>query len=128
MFLFHRGHSVTTVRFFDPTSPWMTSMGANHTDIVLHLNNSDGRLPLVTSEEKGAFKLPLDLLWSKGNQQVRLIPKIYTLYSVGRFSNMDRSRSIRLFLRLTRKNISAVPIRRKVTTKWENGGYFRRQP
>ena len=66
-----RGHSVTTLRFFDPTSPWMSSMGENHTDVVLHLNNSDGRLPLVTKEEKGAFKLPLDLLWSKGNQQVR---------------------------------------------------------
>ena len=65
-----RGHSVTTLRFFDPTSPWMASLGANHTDVVLHLNNSDGRLPLVTREEKGAFLLPMDLLWSKGNQQV----------------------------------------------------------
>ena len=71
---------MTTVRFFDPTSPWMTSMGANHTDLVLHLNNSDGRLPLVTREEKGAFKLPLDLLWSKGNQQVRWYGHIVFMY------------------------------------------------
>ena len=48
--IIYRGHSVTTVRFFDPTSPWMASMGENHTDVVLHLNNSDGRLPLVTRE------------------------------------------------------------------------------
>ena len=33
-------------------------------------------------------------------------------------------RSIRLFLRLTRKNISAVPIRKEVSIKWEHRNIF----
>lgn len=52
--LTRRGHSVTTVR-------WETIQGimlpplVNHTDIVLSINNTDGKIPFVTQEERGVF-------------------------------------------------------------------------
>ena len=51
-------------------------MGSNFSEIVLHLNNSDGSLPFTTKSELGVFSLPMDLLWTRGLN-------LATLFNVG---------------------------------------------
>ena len=41
-------------------------MGANHREITLFLNNTNGNLAFVTEEENGKFTMPVELLWQEG--------------------------------------------------------------
>ena len=43
-----RGHSVTTVRYEAIQGIALPDMGPNHTEIILAINNTDGRVPYVT--------------------------------------------------------------------------------
>ena len=46
--LLKRGHSVTTVRYEAIQGITLPDMGPNHTEIILAINNTDGRVPYVT--------------------------------------------------------------------------------
>ena len=64
--LVSRGHSVTTVRYEDPNGLQLTPAGSNHSEIILHLNNSDGSIPWTTPGEKGVFHMPMHHMWDIG--------------------------------------------------------------
>eukprot|EP00096_Caligus_rogercresseyi_P003898 TRINITY_DN1774_c0_g1_i1.p1 TRINITY_DN1774_c0_g1~~TRINITY_DN1774_c0_g1_i1.p1 ORF type:complete len:119 (-),score=17.14 TRINITY_DN1774_c0_g1_i1:170-526(-) len=64
--LVSKGHTVTTIRFRDQHGLTLRPLGAGHKEILLSLNNSDGRIPFLTVEEEGSFSVPMDLLWSNG--------------------------------------------------------------
>ena len=61
-----RGHKVTTVRYADFNGLELAPMGANHTEIILYLNNSDGSIPWTTRGEQGVFHLPMRYMWEVG--------------------------------------------------------------
>ena len=46
--LLKRGHTVTTVRYEAIQGITLPDMGPNHTEIILAINNTDGRVPYVT--------------------------------------------------------------------------------
>jgi hypothetical protein len=60
------------VRFADPHRLHLKDLGTNHTEMVLHLNNSARALPFVTPGENGVFSMPLDMLWSQGLSTVSI--------------------------------------------------------
>ncbi len=72
LILYGRGHSVTTLRFEDFHGTRFKPLGPNHTEIVLHLNNSDGSIPFVSHGEQGVFKMPMEHLWANGLSQFRI--------------------------------------------------------
>ena len=57
---------MVTVRFQDTHQFKLKSLGSNHREIVLALNNEDGNLPFVTKEVEGKFGMPVELLWEEG--------------------------------------------------------------
>ncbi|XP_040566925.1 UDP-glucuronosyltransferase 2B16 [Lepeophtheirus salmonis] len=63
--LIERGHRVTTLRFADSHGFNFKELGANHTDIQLTINNTDGQLALI-SREDGRFVTPNGFFWDHG--------------------------------------------------------------
>ena len=68
-----RGHRVTTVRFADKHGLRLRPLGANHTEIVLHLDNTAGDIPYTSAGRDGRFAMPMELLWSDGNSLATLL-------------------------------------------------------
>ena len=64
--LLSRGHSVTTVKFFEDKLPPLPEH-QNFTLIDLFLNNSQGELSFVERKEFAQYRLPMDGLWNDGN-------------------------------------------------------------
>ena len=64
--LVKRGHKVTTVRFADQHNFTLKPLGSSHTEILLHVDNSNGSLPFLTKEAEAKFEMPMQLLWSDG--------------------------------------------------------------
>lgn len=57
---------MTTVRFGDPRGLKLSPIESNHTEIVLHLNNSDGQIPFTSHSEHAVFSIPMDNMWTDG--------------------------------------------------------------
>ena len=63
--LLSQGDSVTTIRYKDNHNLHLPSHH-NHTQMLRALDNSKGKYPYLTIEERAVFELPQELLWSKG--------------------------------------------------------------
>jgi len=64
--LIGKGHQVTTFKYTDDKLPNL-DYRASHRVIERSFNNTDENFPFVTPGEKAQFRLPLEMIWSKGN-------------------------------------------------------------
>eukprot|EP00090_Calanus_glacialis_P014256 TRINITY_DN23000_c0_g1_i1.p1 TRINITY_DN23000_c0_g1~~TRINITY_DN23000_c0_g1_i1.p1 ORF type:complete len:522 (-),score=113.84 TRINITY_DN23000_c0_g1_i1:92-1657(-) len=64
--LLSRGHSVTTIKFFEDKLPPLPDHD-NFTLIEMYLNNSQGELGFLERSEFAQYRLPMEELWTDGN-------------------------------------------------------------
>lgn len=64
--LIEKGHEVVTLRFQDHHQYKLKPLGPNHREILLAMDNQNGKIPFVTHETEGKFSTPVEFLWQDG--------------------------------------------------------------
>ena len=64
------------MRFAEYRAPKLKNLGSNHTDLLLHIDNSEGKVPFFSRDKKGHFEVPGKLLWDYGTSSVGLMWQI----------------------------------------------------
>ncbi|CAB3372114.1 Hypothetical predicted protein [Cloeon dipterum] len=77
-----RGHRVTFIKFKYTHEP-PPLFHENVTYIALTVDNSNGRVPMMTREKEGRFKIPMDHVWTNGLKPWRTpMEGAFTFYSM----------------------------------------------